>query len=584
VVGDLQGVWPVTASEAGGIVHRAPRTPNAVLRGIRESERNESRNEFAEAMARLAEEMGVEVYPDGKYVQRLESGDITWPHRTYRNILERLCARPARELGFAPSLRPAHNSGEASSCVNVRLREAVWESGMEVTEFARRIGVDPKTAERWITRGVIPQPQRRWKASLLLGIDESEIWPETALSQEWPQEMPSPPGEAATVMNDEVDSGIVVTPSQVARSAASTLAGISSEEDQEEMERRRLLQSLAVLGISASPLSHALETVRTAFGRTVGYDGRNHLDDWEETIIEYGYSYLSTPPVNLIPDLATDLVTVRSIMRRISDRDSTEYRSWCRVGGALSALMAKSLSNLSQSRNSREWWRMAQHLADASGDLNLGLLVRGEHIIHGLYENRPIQTLMRQVQSASEFASDYPCVGLVDLSGARAQVSVLAGDYRSAEEDLYRTEEILGRITSSVAVGGTGLVMLWGEAEFRYTEAWVYSHMGEEAKTDRAAGQALSLYSASDIRSPVQIKLMQAFTRIRRGDITEGIQHAQAVYEPLAFGRTTMVDALARQVLSSTPVEAQRRSDVAEYRTLVASRMPAGTIAGRIEA
>jgi hypothetical protein len=191
---------------------------------------------------------------------------------------------------------------------------------------------------------------------------------------------------------------------------------------------------------------------------------------------------------------------------------------------------------------------------------------------------------MRQVQSASEFASDYPCVGLVDLSGARAQVSVLAGDYRSAEEDLYMTEEILGRITSSVAVGGTGLVMLWGEAEFRYTEAWVYSHMGEEAKTDRAAGQALSLYSASDIRSPVQIKLMQAFTRIRRGDITEGIQHAQAVYEPLAFGRTTMVDALARQVLSSTPVEAQRRSDVAEYRTLVASRMPAGTIAGRIEA
>jgi tetratricopeptide (TPR) repeat protein len=132
-------------------------------------------------MARLAWEMGVEVYPDGNYVQRLESGHVTWPHRTYRNIIEKLCDRPARELGFAPSAR---DSGAASSRVNVALREAVWESGMEVTEFARKIGVDPKTAGRWITRGRIPQPQRRWKASLILGIDESEIWPDATPRQE----------------------------------------------------------------------------------------------------------------------------------------------------------------------------------------------------------------------------------------------------------------------------------------------------------------------------------------------------------------------------------------------------------------
>jgi tetratricopeptide (TPR) repeat protein len=186
VVGDLQGVSPVSTGGAGEMAERAPRTPNNVLRGIRENERRESRSEFAEAMARVAWETGVEVYPDGNYVQRLESGNITWPHRAYRNILEQLCCLPAHELGFAPSKCSAGDSGAASSRVNVKLREAVWESGIEVTDFARKIGVHPKTAERWIVRGIVPQPQRRWKAALILGIDESELWPETALSQEFP--------------------------------------------------------------------------------------------------------------------------------------------------------------------------------------------------------------------------------------------------------------------------------------------------------------------------------------------------------------------------------------------------------------
>jgi transcriptional regulator with XRE-family HTH domain len=170
----------VTTGEAGGAVQRVPKTPNTVLRGIRENERHETRAEFAEEMARVARETGEEVYPDENYVQRLESGNITWPHRTYRGILECLCGRPARELGFTPPVFSARASGMVSPCVNVQLREAVWGSGMELAQFARKVGVDPKTAERWITRGVIPQPARRWKASQILGIDESQLWPEAA--------------------------------------------------------------------------------------------------------------------------------------------------------------------------------------------------------------------------------------------------------------------------------------------------------------------------------------------------------------------------------------------------------------------
>lgn len=50
------------------------KAPNLILRRIREQERYETRAEFAEAMAGVARETGESVYPDAKYVERLESG------------------------------------------------------------------------------------------------------------------------------------------------------------------------------------------------------------------------------------------------------------------------------------------------------------------------------------------------------------------------------------------------------------------------------------------------------------------------------------------------------------------------------
>src|ERR1700722_16429131 len=173
----------------------------------------------------------------------------------------------------------------------------------------------------------------------------------------------------------------LLRPAELPEDQPETLMAQADSADEEE--RRRLLQSLAALGVQVSPLNQALETVRTMFGATVGYDERDHLDSWEDSVIEYAYSYMSASPINLLPELASDLVTIRSVIRKVP-AESPEYRGWCRVAGALSALLAKSLSNLGQSGESRRWWDMAQHMTDTAGDLNLGLWLRGEMIIHGL--------------------------------------------------------------------------------------------------------------------------------------------------------------------------------------------------------
>jgi hypothetical protein len=175
----------MATGKAQASLPRVPRTPNRVLRRIREIERRETRDQFAEAMTRVARELGHSVYPDAKYVEKLESGSIRNPGPVYRSILSRLCGRSAMGLGFHvpgfpfPESRALTlpNKTTSGQQMNIWLRDAILASGMEPTQLARKVGVDPKSVERWITKGRVPHPRHRWKACQILEREESELWP-----------------------------------------------------------------------------------------------------------------------------------------------------------------------------------------------------------------------------------------------------------------------------------------------------------------------------------------------------------------------------------------------------------------------
>lgn len=63
---------------------------------------------------------------------------------------------------------------------NERLRGAITAKLLTVPQVAERLGVDPKTAERWITRERVPHRAHRVAAAELLGVDEVYLWPATA--------------------------------------------------------------------------------------------------------------------------------------------------------------------------------------------------------------------------------------------------------------------------------------------------------------------------------------------------------------------------------------------------------------------
>jgi hypothetical protein len=61
--------------------------------------------------------------------------------------------------------------------VNDTLRRGMFEAHLSQSDLAARLGVDPKTVQRWLD-GRLPYARHREQLARMLGLDEGEIWPE----------------------------------------------------------------------------------------------------------------------------------------------------------------------------------------------------------------------------------------------------------------------------------------------------------------------------------------------------------------------------------------------------------------------
>jgi hypothetical protein len=352
------------------------------------------------------------------------------------------------------------------------------------------------------------------------------------------------------------------------RTQAHTGRDLPAVVEENEMERRRLLQSLAALGIAITPLTDALETIRRRVDRALDGGGAQQVGEWEQIVAEYGYAYVASPPRQLVSGIAADLVAVQSVMDRIDEGDP-RYRDWSRISGGLATLMAACVADQDGPRAARHWWGTAQRAADASADLDLRLQVRHKRIVHGLYEGRPLPALLREAAAAEELAGGHACAGLAGVRSGRAQLLALDGQQEAARAELRRAEEVFGRLPASVT-SGVATFHGWAETRLRFTETFVNAYLGREAETDTAAGQALKLYPAAH-RAAIQIELLQALSRVTSGDITEGVRHAHQVYSATSpEQRNNLTDDTARRVVQCVPSDQRQRREVAAYYDLVA--------------
>lgn len=510
-----------------------------------------SQQELVDQVVRLAfetnEDRGTSL--DVRLVGKWENGSVGRPQSMYRRLLSGLGAPTPKDLGASGRslpMRATPPTGDSDDTGNVAGRT------LTVLDEQQR---PPALSDRETTdSGVSAEADR--------------------LLQPFVQP------DAETGHNGHPEHGIELDPlPQVDAQPCHTSMGADAPAvgKEDNVKRRRLLQSLAALGATTavSPAGIALETIRTSVSDAFMASDRD-VEYWEERVVEYGYTYRLTPLQELKAELAADLVDVRLIVDEMNTHAGV-YQcppEWCRVAGALAGLMAKTLGNLGHTDEARHWWRTAQAASDTSGDIEARLWVRGERAIHGLYEQRPLHFLLRQASDAIDLAQDHPCSGLAHASTARAQALAVAGDVKACRAELARTEDVLNRLPSHVS-NDPGSEHGWGEDRLRYTETWVHAYNGDEARTDAAAEQAKALYPAENHRTPVQIELMQAFVRTRSGDVTEGIRHAYATFEQVpAAHRTNMIVELAQRVLQPVASDARKRADVTAYRELLALPAP----------
>src|SRR4051812_1224418 len=68
--------------------------------------------------------------------------------------------------------------------MNHTLIAAMAQAGETADSLAGQVGVDPKTAQRWVNPGRVPQPRHRSQVATILDRDVGDLWPDVQKPRE----------------------------------------------------------------------------------------------------------------------------------------------------------------------------------------------------------------------------------------------------------------------------------------------------------------------------------------------------------------------------------------------------------------
>jgi transcriptional regulator with XRE-family HTH domain len=533
----------MATGKAHGSRPRAPGTPNRVLRRIREQERCETRAEFAEAMARIAGEIGEEVYPDAKYVERLESGVISWPRPPYRNILTKLCGRSIGEIGFTAPILSASDPGETAPGLNKALRDAIFASGMEVTQFARKVGVDPKSVQRWITNGRVPHANHRWKACQVLEREESELWPETRIAPET-SPVKHPPE-------------IIKQPESPERMA------YVNDGDVDDVERRELLKIFGgVIAVANLPglLENELNRMHITLSRGSVSDER--VAYLEQCADGLGVLVASAAPMAALKPALTALTSVRA---HLEERQPTRFQTrLVAVSAKLSLIVGVEAFQLGQVKQAHEWHKAAQYAASDAGIQYLADIALAQQAFVPLYSGNPTEVVRLISPRLDSNPSPSPAVS--QLWGIKARAHAAMGEKESFRRSIRNGQDCLDR--SEPEHIGPG-ILSFHPANLAFYETTGAVTLSDLSNSLDAATRALALFAATESYDRALVGLERACALAKAGEMTEACHAAKSVILDSRTYYCTPIREYARKF--SEEIRSVSSSDASEWRETLAA-------------
>ncbi|TDD79966.1 hypothetical protein [Actinomadura rubrisoli] len=330
----------------------------------------------------------------------------------------------------------------------------------------------------------------------------------------------------------------------------------------DDMERRALLQLLAVLAPGAAVPAAHLEALRSALERALGIRDEFTVEDWEQAVADHAYSIRVMPPAALVGVLSSDIADVGHALDHRPDLDRPTLQ---RVSAQLAALMAMALDELDDPHEFR-WWRTAHRAAARAGDRHLEVYTRGRQAL--CTQRRP--GALQGADQAIELAKNRPSAGLAEAYATRAWILARAGDRPGAHRALRDLDELYGRLPVEVT-GDQAAIWGWPQQRYADVRTGVRLNLRDPSLYDELPKRPKSRVGP---RGQAGGDLKTAWARINAGDVNEGLSDAaEAVSLLPPEHRTVAMRYLVGGVYRALPDEKARALPAArELRALASGR------------
>lgn len=331
-------------------------------------------------------------------------------------------------------------------------------------------------------------------------------------------------------------------------------AKASTWDEDDEMERRRLLQFAA--GVGAMGALGADDAVRKVLDLTME---PRPLDDWHLACADHLHAVRTRPPMQAHRDLLVDLAALQRQLS-LGEPDTAELY---RVVAVLASYEGSVMTRLADPGAAIRWYRTAKSAANASGDLDLRVRVRAHEAGHSLYGLRDPGTVLALCEEAERLAGSSPSVGLVMTLRIKAHALAQLGRHQEAFAELRRFLELAHRDIPTV----TGW---WnGNGSINLTESQVHAAAGRTEDTVKAVESVVANSAITDYHVPVNARLHLAQCAVVNGDIDGGADMAAAALDSIAPPyRNSMTTETAQRVLSVVPMDQRQHPAVAQLRHL----------------
>lgn len=251
------------------------------------------------------------------------------------------------------------------------------------------------------------------------------------------------------------------------------------------------------------------------------------------------------------------------------------HQGLSRSAALLAAVMAMSLVNLGEFKQSRLWWRAARQTADASRDPAVRTWVRGHDAMHALYDHRPLRAALARAGEALAIGGATAYSGCGEALGAQAQTLALLGRAEEARTAVDQLADLFERLPNDVTKDH-GTIYGYPQTRMWHSTSYVHTHLGNTAAARAAQDNALTLYPIGRVRARAQVQLHTARCLVLDGHLDDGVHHASAVIDAVPLQhRTAMVLGMGHKVYDAVPTSERTRPTVAGLREMLA--LPAGT-------